>query len=86
MTTMARMARSLGALSLVVACSQAAAEPVFAIALGYSGWDIWDGNDQLSELAKDDPSRFPGAPNAIKDAVARADLAHKAPAGRRPWS
>jgi hypothetical protein len=51
----------------------------YALALVYSGWEIWIGND--TQLPADDPSRFSGALKAIEAALDQADLSHTAPAG-----
>ncbi|HEY0195836.1 MAG TPA: hypothetical protein VGC42_32200 [Kofleriaceae bacterium] len=49
------------------------------IALVYSGWEIWIGNDDVTPA--DDPVHYPGALKALKAGLDQADLAHTLPAG-----
>jgi hypothetical protein len=80
--------RSL-ALLLIVACGRAPAEKAdktakpapYTVAIVFCGWEIWIGNDQIRAIPADDPSRHPGALNAIAAGLDKADLAHTAPAG-----
>lgn len=73
-------------LLLAIACragtaSRAEADRVapYSVALLYCGHEAWIGNNLV--VPADDPSYTPGALLAIKNAVAQADLARRAPPG-----
>lgn len=53
-----------------------------AVALVINGWELWIGNDQeVPQLSKDDPSRYPGILIDLRSAIDRHKLAEAGPAG-----
>jgi len=53
-----------------------------AIAIAMNSWEMWIGNDQeVPELAKDDPSRFAGVLIALRSALDKHNFAESGPAG-----
>lgn len=62
---------------------QARPSEPYSVALVYCGWEMWIGNDQNPDLQASDPSRWPGALLALKEALDQADLAHRAQPGTR---
>lgn len=70
------------AVALVCSFGNASADPKpepapYAIAVVYSGWEIWIGNED--HIPADDPTRRKGALKPIKAAFVKVDLAKKTP-------
>jgi len=73
---------ALGALVCSAACAkqQPQGPPAAAVAIVYSGEDLWIGNSENQKLPLGTP-RTTGVLNAMKAALDKADLAHTAPPG-----